>query len=240
MDKVVLITGASSGIGEATARALVNAGARVVAFARSADKLEALSNNLGENCLAVAGDVTQQTDLDRAVSCGVDRFGRIDAVFVNAGLFVTGPIAETDPDQWQQMIEVNILGAVRTTHAVLPHMVSRGSGDILFTGSIAGRVVYAGTTVYAATKHAIYGIAEGLRKEVYDKGIRVGVISPGYVANAIWGITDPAEIRAEADRGEALTSEDIAATVVFLLSQPANVNIADLLVLPAKRDVPGW
>jgi ribitol 2-dehydrogenase len=219
---------------------LVSEGAKVVAFARSANKLVALEKELGERCLAVAGDVISQADLDRAVSQGLDRFGGIDAAFVNAGLFVTGPIAETDPGEWQQMIEVNVLGAVRTVRAVLPQMIARGAGDVLFTGSIAGRVVYPGTTVYAGTKHAIYALAEGLRKEVYEHGIRVGVISPGYVANAIWGITDPAEIRAEADRGEALTSEDIAASVVFLLSQPANVNIADLLVLPAKRDVPGW
>ncbi|HEX5324423.1 MAG TPA: SDR family oxidoreductase [Capsulimonadaceae bacterium] len=240
MDKTVLITGASSGIGEATARALVREGAKVVAFARSADKLDSLQRELGENCLAVPGDVTNQADLDQAVALATERFGRVNAAFVNAGLFVTGPVAETDPNQWQQMIEVNVLGAVRTVRAVLPQMIERGAGDILFTGSIAGRVVYPGTAVYAGTKHAVYALADGLRKEVYDKGIRVGVISPGYVANAIWGMTDPVEIRQEADRGEALTSEDIAETIVFLLSQPPNVNIADLLVLPSKRDVLGW
>jgi ribitol 2-dehydrogenase len=240
LDKVVLITGASSGIGEATARALVNAGAKVVAFARSADKLEGLQRELGENCLALAGDVTSQTDLDQAVAQAMDRFGRIDAAFVNAGAFAEGSLAEPDPDEWAKLVDVNIMGVLRTVHAVLPQMIERGQGDIMLTGSIAGRVVYPGSTVYAATKHAVYAIAEGLRKEVFEKGIRVGVISPGMVANSIWGFTDPAASRAEAERGTALLSEDVADAVVHALSLPAHVNIADLLILPTRSDVPSW
>lgn len=240
MESVVLVTGASSGIGEATARALVTAGAKVVAFARSAGKLEALSRDLVDSCLAVVGDVTKQADLDRAVSQATERFGRLDAVFVNAGLFAQGSLADTDPDEWAKLVDVNILGAVRTIHAVLPQMISQGTGDVLLTGSIAGRAVYPDSVVYAATKHAVYAIAEGLRKEVFEKGVRVGVISPGYVANAIWGFTDSAASRAEAERGTALLNEDIAEAVVHALSLPAHVNIADMLVLPTRSDVPGW
>lgn len=238
LSKVVLITGASSGIGEAAARALVRAGGKVVAFARSVDKLEMLQGDLGESCLAVAGDVTKQADLGRAVSLGTERFGRVDAAFVNPGLFAQGSLAETDPDEWAKLIDVNLTGAVRTIRAVLPQMIERKSGDIVFVGSLSGRVVYPGSTVYAATKHAVYGIVEGLRKEVFEYGIRVGVVSPGMVANRVWGFTDPAASRAEAERGDALLSEDIADALVHVLSLPAHVNVADLLILPTRADIP--
>ncbi len=169
----------------------------------------------------------------------IEKFGRIDGAFANAGVYWGESLAEGDPDKWASMIDTNVNGVLRTIRAVLPHLIEQKSGDILMTGSIAGRVVFAGTTVYAATKHALYAIADGLRKEVCEQGVRVTMISPGYTANEIWNMTDPAEIAQEVEALTALQSSDIADAVVHALSLPPNVNIADMLVVASKRQIPG-
>ncbi len=243
MNKVVLITGAYSGIGAATARALVQAGAKVALFARSADKLETLKNELGaDNALALPGDVTTQADVDKLVPAILEKFGRLDAVFANAGSAVPGRIAEGDPEVWARGVDLNIMGVLRTLRATVPHLLSQKSGQVLLTASIAGRTVWPGEVVYSATKYAVYGIAEGLRKEVVNSGVGVGVISPGYTLNEFWGErgTDPEAQQRQSEEGTALLSENIAQAVVFSLSQPANVNITDMLVLPTRQDVPSF
>lgn len=236
--KVLLITGASSGIGAATARAAAVAGFHLALVARRADRLNALALETG--ALAVQGDVTRQDDLDDAVTRAVKEFGQVDAVFANAGVFHRGSLADGNPDEWADVINVNLTGVFRTVRAVLPHMIERGSGDVIMTSSIAGRVVYPGGGIYSATKFALYAVAEALRKETHSKGVRVSVIAPGYVANELWGdgSSTPDAWAAEADKGEALLSADIAAAVVYALQQPHNVNIADMLVLPSRLDVP--
>ena len=240
MKKTVLITGASSGIGAATARAVVAVGGRAILLARSADKLEALCAELGQASLAAPGDVTSDSDIEAAVAAGTRKFGAVDAAFVNAGMFMQSLLADGDTAQWEKMVDVNIMGAARTIRAVLPQMLARKSGDILLTGSTAGKGVFPNGAMYAATKHAVYAIAEGLRREVSPSGIRVGVVSPGYVANEIWGYTDSEASRRAADTGEALMSEDIAAMVVHILSLPQHVNIADVMVAPTRRDFPSY
>lgn len=243
MDKVVLITGASSGIGAASARALVGAGARVVLFARSADKLRSLEAEFGaEYALALPGDVTRQTDVDGLLPAILEKFGRLDAVFANAGSAIPGRIAEGDPEIWAQGVDLNIMGVLRTLRATVPHLMKQKSGQILLTASIAGRTVWPGEAVYSATKYAVYGIAEGLRKEVSQSGIGVGVISPGYTLNEFWGErgVDPEAQRRQSEEGTALLSENIAEAVVFALSQPPHVNITDMLVLPTRQDVPAF
>ena len=243
LDRVVLITGASSGIGAASARALVGAGARVVLFARSEDKLQSLQEEFGaDRALVVAGDVTRQADLDGLVPAALEKFGRLDAVFANAGSAIPGRIAEGDPETWARGVDLNFMGVLRTLRATVPHLIAQKSGQVLLTASIAGRTVWPGEVVYSATKYAVYGIAEGLRKEVSQSGVGVSVISPGYTLNEFWGErgVDPEAQRRQSEEGTALLSEDIARTVVFALSQPPHVNITDLLVLPTRQDVPAF
>ena len=243
LDKVVLITGASSGIGAASARALARAGAKVTLFARRQGLLTELAAEIGAgHALAFAGDVTSSLALGKALSATVDKFGRIDAVFVNAGVFLQGSLADGDPDEWQKLIDINIMGMLRTVRAVLPIFIEQQSGHILLNASISGRAVYPGSAVYGASKSFVYAIAKGLRKEVHEQGVNVGVISPGYTLNELWEHDGPDfEARQrESKAGKALLSENIADAVVYALSQPANVNIADLLVLPTRSDVPGY
>ena len=243
IDKVVLITGASSGIGAASARALAKAGAKVALFARREGAITELVAKIGDHmALAVPGDVSSSLDLTRALSATVAKFGRIDAVFVNAGVFMQGSLAEGDPDEWQSLIDTNIMGVLRTIRAVLPIFIEQQSGHILVNASISGRAVYPGSSVYGASKSFVYAIAKGLRKEVHEHGVNVGVISPGYTLNELWEHDGPdlAARKTESEAGRALLSENIADAVVYALSQPANVNIADLLVLPTRSDVPGY
>ncbi len=243
MDKVVLITGASSGIGAASARALVGAGARVALFARSADKLKSLQDELGtDRVLTLPGDVTRQADVEEVTRAALARFGRLDVVFANAGSAIPGRIADGDPEVWARGVDLNVMGVLRTLRAAVPHLVAQQSGQVLLTASIAGRTVWPGEVVYSATKYAVYGIAEGLRKEVSPSGVGVSVISPGYTLNEFWGErgADPEAQRRQSEAGTALRSEDIAQAVVFAVSQPPHVNVTDLLVLPTRQDVPAF
>jgi ribitol 2-dehydrogenase len=243
LDKVVFITGGSSGIGAASAVALAGAGARVALFARRAAALDEVVARIGEdNALAVAGDVTSSNDLEEAVAKTLKRFGRIDAVFANAGVFGRGSLADGDPGEWAKMIDINVMGVLRTVRAVLPHLIAQKSGHVVLTASIAGRVVFPASAVYGASKHFVYAIAKGLRKEVYPHGIGVCVISPGYTLNELWekGEPDMEARRRESENGTALLSENIADAVLYALGQPPGVNVADLLVLPTRLDVPGY
>ena len=241
MDKVVFITGGSSGIGAATARALLRDGARVTLFARSLEKLTRLREELGSAALIACGDVTVQSDLSAAVDATIAAHGRIDAVLANAGQFAFEDLVTGDPDDWAGMVDVNISGVFRTVRAVLPRMVEQKSGQIVLTASIAGRVVFQDSTIYAGTKHFLYAWAVGLRKQVQKHGISVGVIAPGYVLNELWGETSGSKGQQEqVAAATALTSEDIADAIVYMLSRPAHVNIADMLVLATRQEVPGF
>jgi ribitol 2-dehydrogenase len=236
--KVVIITGASSGIGAASARALVECGCRVVLAARSADKLHALAVALGPAwALAIPTDVTAAADVQRMVQQTVAQFGRVDVLFANAGIYIPGQVAEGDPDAWVNLINVNVTAVMRCAHAVLPHMLAQKSGDILVTSSISGHIDIHWEPVYSASKHAIQGFVHTLRRQVAAAGIRVGSIAPGMVANELWGITDPAEVDQWVQRRASLRSEDVAAAVVFMLSQPPHVTIRDLVMLPQNQDL---
>jgi ribitol 2-dehydrogenase len=235
--KVVIITGASSGIGAATARALVHLGCRVTLAARSADKLQALAEELGPLALAVPTDVTVDTDVARMVAKTLERFGRVDALFANAGLYIPGRVADGDPDAWARLIDVNVTGVMRCVHAVLPAMTAQQAGDVLITSSISGFIDIQWEPIYSASKHAIQGFVHTLRRQVAAAGIRVGAIAPGMVANELWGITDVAEIERRVRERACLRSEDIAEVVVFMLSRPSHVTIRDLVILPQNQDL---
>lgn len=237
-DKVVIITGASSGIGAATARALAREGCQLTLAARSTHRLEQLAEELGRSrTLAVPTDLTDGAAVVAMVEQTVARFGRVDVLFANAGIYIPGQVADGDPEAWATLMDVNVDGVLRSVHAVLPHLLAQKSGDILVTSSISGLIDIHWEPVYSASKHAIQGFVHTLRRQVAAQGIRVGAIAPGMVANELWGFTDPAQIAAMAERHASLTSEDVAEAVIFMLSRPAHVTIRDLVMLPQNQDL---
>ena len=235
--KVVIVTGASSGIGAATARALGRLDCKLVLAARSADKLQDLAEEIGPAALDVPTDVTVSADVERMVAQTMEQFGRVDVLFANAGLYTAGQVAEGDPDAWARLMDVNVDGVMRCVRAVLPHMMAQRSGDIVLTSSISGFIDIHWEPIYSASKHAIQGFVHTLRRQVAPFGIRVGAIAPGMVANALWGITDVAEIDARVAERASLRSEDVAEAVVFMLSRPPHVTIRDLVMLPQNQDL---
>jgi len=235
--KVVIITGASSGIGAASARALASLGCQLTLAARSADKLHALAAEIGPSALAVPTDVTRGADVTAMVAKTIERFGRVDVLFANAGIYIPGQVAEGDPDAWATLMDVNVDGVLRSVHAVLPHMLAQRSGDILVTSSISGFIDIHWEPVYSASKHAIQGFVHTLRRQVAASGIRVGALAPGRVANELWGLTDANEIEQHIADRISLRSEDVAAAAIFMLSQPAHVTIRDLVMLPQNQDL---
>jgi ribitol 2-dehydrogenase len=235
--KVVIITGASTGIGAATARSLARLGCKLTLAARSAGKLDALTAELGPNSMAVPTDITVPADINNMVEKTVNHFGRVDVLFANAGIYIPGKVAEGDPDAWANLMNVNVDGVLRSVHAVLPYMTAQKSGDILVTSSISGFIDIHWEPVYSASKHAIQGFVHTLRRQVLKDGIRVMAVAPGMVANELWGFYDQAKIdEIVAERG-AIRSEDVAEAVVFMLSRPRHVTIRDLVMLPQSQDL---
>lgn len=218
--KVAILTGASSGIGAATARELARLGCKVVLGARSAEKLRALEREIGPAALAVPVDVTSGADVTRLVESARERFGRIDILFANAGVYVPGQIAEGDVGALARMVDVNVNGVLRCAHAVLPHMRAQRGGDIVVTSSISGHVDIQWEPVYSASKHAVQALVHTLRRQVAADGIRVGAVAPGMVANELWGITTREEVDARVAAHSALRDEDVVDAVVFMLSRP--------------------
>jgi ribitol 2-dehydrogenase len=236
--KVVIITGASSGIGASTARLMSPLGCRMTLAARSEDKLEALAESLEAETLVVPTDVTVPSDIQNMVDKTVENFGRVDVMFANAGIYIPGQIEEGDPAEWSHLMNVNIDGVLHCVHAVLPHMKAQGAGDILITSSISGFVDIYWEPVYSASKHAIQGFVHTIRRQLSPMGIRVGAIAPGAVANELWGYTDEDEInKASVEEHRFIRSEDVAEAVVFMLSQPPHVTIRDLVMLPQNQDI---
>lgn len=235
--RVIIITGASTGIGAAAARALVNLGCKVVLAARSADKLRVLAAELGPAAISTPTDVTSESDVQGMVTQAVSAFGRIDGLLANAGIYIPGQIAEGNPDDWARLIDVNINGVMRCVHAVLPYMQEQKSGDILVTSSISGFSDIHWEPVYSASKHAIQSFVHTLRRQVIPYNIRVGSIAPGTVANELWGISSAEEIARRVADHSCLRSEDVAEAIVFMLSQPPHVVIRDLVMLPQAFDL---
>ena len=237
-DKVVVITGASSGIGAATVRALASRGAKVALGARSEDQLELLAKEIGlEHALPVVTDVTQGAQVKHLMDATLERFGRIDALFANAGIYIPGDVAEGDPDEWAHLMDVNVNGVLRAVRAVLPHMLERGSGDIIVNSSVSGHQAIHWEPVYSASKHALQAFVHGLRRQMIGKGVRVGAIAPGIVLNNIWKVHDETEITQGVDTKNGIRSEDVANLVAMMLELPAHVNIRDLVVLPQAQDI---
>ena len=239
--KVVVITGASSGLGEATARLLSAQGASVVLGARRVERLQALANELtasGGKVLVVATDVTDRSQVQKLVDAAVQRFGRVDVMINNAGLMPQAPLERLKVDEWDQMIDVNLKGVLYGIAAALPHMQRQQAGHIINVSSIAGHKVGPGWTVYAATKHAVRALSEGLRQEVKPYNLRTTVISPGAVATELPNSVVEPDIAAGIQqfyKEVAIPADSFARAVAFAISQPADVDINEILFRPTQQ-----
>jgi ribitol 2-dehydrogenase len=235
--KTALVTGASSGIGKATARLLSAEGARIAVSARSTVKLDALAEELGPGTVVITADMTHPEEVDRMIGAAISGLGHLDILFANAGIYVTGDVASQNPDSWDELLTVNVSAVFRAVRAILPHMQARKSGDIIVTSSIAGHEALPMEPVYSASKHAINAFVYGLRRQLIPDNIRVGAIAPGTVLNELWGITEESEIARQVAARTGIRSEDVADAVLFMLTRPAHVTIRDIVIMPQALDL---
>ncbi|MEH2465105.1 SDR family oxidoreductase [Nostoc sp.] len=241
-DKVIVITGASSGLGEATARLLSAQGAIVVLGARRVERLQALADELtgsGSKALAVTTDVTHCDQVKKLVDAAVQTYGRIDVIINNAGLMPQSPLDRLKVDEWNRTIDVNIKGVLYGIAAVLPYMQQQKAGHIINVSSVAGHKVGPSFAVYAATKHAIRALSEGLRQEVKPYNIRTTVISPGAVATELPdSVTDPDTAEKVRKAYEiAIPADSFARAVVYAMSQPQDVDVNEILFRPTRQEL---
>ena len=240
--KVVVITGASSGLGEATARLLSAQGASVVLGARRVDRLQSLANELtgsGGKALAVTTDVTDCHQVKRLVDSAVQAYGRIDVMINNAGLMPQAPLERLKIDEWNRMIDVNIKGVLYGIAAALPYMQQQQAGHIINVSSVAGHKVGPGFAVYAATKHAVRALSEGLRQEVKPYNIRTTVISPGAVDTELPNSVSEPDIAEKVRQAYAIAipAESFARAVAFAMSQPEEVEVNEILFRPTRQEL---
>jgi NADP-dependent 3-hydroxy acid dehydrogenase YdfG len=240
--KVVVITGASSGLGEATARLLSAQGASVVLGARRVDRLQALADELtgsGGQALAVTTDVTDCDQVKRLVDGAVQAYGRIDVMINNAGLMPQAPLERLKIDEWNRMIDVNIKGVLYGIGAALPYMQQQQAGHIINVSSVAGHKVGPGFAVYAATKHAVRALSEGLRQEVKPYNIRTTVISPGAVDTELPNSVTEPDIAEKVRKAYeiAIPAESFARAVAFAMSQPEEVDVNEILFRPTRQEL---
>ncbi len=245
---VALVTGASSGIGAATARTLADQGAAVALVARRADRLEQLAQDItrgGGRALVLEADVTDKTQAQAAVARTVTKLGRLDILVNNAGVALLGPIEGAPLDEWEQMVQLNVLGLLYTTHAALPHLLKaaedapRRVADLVNVSSIAGRVASAGGGVYAATKFGVVAFSESLRQEVTKRHVRVSVVEPGTVTTEIFSDLREAvreQVLQRFSGFEPLGAEDIADAIAYIVTRPRRVAINELLIRPTEQE----
>jgi NADP-dependent 3-hydroxy acid dehydrogenase YdfG len=239
--QVVAVTGASSGIGEATALAAAAAGAAVSLAARRTDRIEALAKKItdaGGRAVAIPTDVSKEDEAGAFVQRTKDELGRLDVLVNNAGLMLLGPIPGADTEEWRRMIDVNVYGVLYTTHAAIGGMLEQGSGHVVNVSSVAGRRASAGSGVYNLTKFGIGAFSEALRQEVTAQGVRITLIEPGAVATELREHNRP-EIQKQMDERfagvEKLKSGDIANAIIYAIGQPDYVSINEVLVRPTKQ-----
>jgi clavulanate-9-aldehyde reducatase len=241
--RVAVVTGASSGIGEATALALAREGAAVALGARRKNRLEDLAKRIadaGGRAVPVEVDVTDADQASQLVETAQGQLGDISILVNNAGLMLLGPLEGADPADWRRMLEVNLLGLLWCTRAALPLMREGGGGDIVNVSSVAGRRADAGAAVYNMTKWGVTGFSEALRQEALHAGIRVTCVEPGFVATELQGHNTNPLVRQATERmreqiGKVLDAEDIASAIVFAASQPPHVNLNEIMVRPTGQ-----
>jgi NADP-dependent 3-hydroxy acid dehydrogenase YdfG len=241
--KVALVTGASSGIGEATAVALAREGAAVALGARRVDRLESLRERIeadGGRAVAIPLDVTDEAQAGAFVERARAELGGVDILVNNAGVMLLGIVTGADTDEWRRMIEVNLLGLLYCTHAALPPMTEQKGGHIVNVSSVAGRFGRAGSAVYNMTKWGVGGFSEGLRQEVLHAGIRVTIVEPGFVETELAGHNEDPAVqemirKLQEEIGELLTADDIADAILHAVTRPQHVSINEVLVRPTGQ-----
>jgi NADP-dependent 3-hydroxy acid dehydrogenase YdfG len=244
---VALVTGASSGIGEATGRALAGLGAAVVLVARRKERLDRLAAEIssqGGKAVAYEADVTERAQAEGAVRHAVEALGRLDTVINNAGVMLLGPIENAPVEEWERMVRLNLLGLLYTAHAALPHLLEAAQGeprrvaDLVNISSVAGRVAREGSGVYNLTKHGVGAFSESLRQEVTGRHVRVSLVEPGAVATELASHLRP-EIAEQAMQRfasiERLEAEDIAETIAFIVTRPRRMAVNEVLVRPTEQ-----
>lgn len=235
--KVAAITGAASGIGLESARALIGAGVRVVLVDRAGDKLDRLCAELGPQALPLVVDLLDKASVARMMPGILEMTGQLDIFHANAGSYVGGDVHGGDPDAWDRMLNLNINAVFRSIHAVLPHMVERGSGDIVVTSSVAGFVPVVVEPIYTASKHAVQAFVHTLRRQVMKHGIRVGEVAPGPVVTALLDDWPKDKLDDALAKGSLMQPVEVAEAVLFMLTRPRNVTIRDLVILPQSLDL---
>lgn len=239
-DKVVIITGASSGIGAETAKVLAQNGTKVVLSARREDRLKALVAEIGENAAYLTSDVSSLSDMQALASFAKQKFGRVDALFANAGIMPAGNMSELKTDDWARMVDINIMGVLNAMAAVLPAFIAQKSGHIIVTSSVADTRSVPGNAVYCGTKHFVRAMLDSFRQECVAEGtnIRTTTIFPGAIKTELLNTVAPSPVKTAVEEfyeNVGLAPSAIAGAVLYALSQPDEVDISDLTVRPAKE-----
>ena len=235
--KVAAITGAASGIGLECARALLEAGVRVALVDRDAAALDQRCAELGEGAIPVVVDLLDPASVRTMLPRVLAWAGRLDIFHANAGAYVGGEVVDGDPDVWDRVLNLNVNAAFRSIHAVLPHMVAQGGGDVVVTSSVAGLVPVVWEPVYTASKHAVQAFVHTLRRQVIRHGIRVGAVAPGPVVTALLKDWPQAKLDEALASGSLMEPREVAEAVLFMLTRPRGVVVRDMVILPHGVDL---
>lgn len=235
--KTAVVTGAASGIGLAATEALLAEGARVVLVDRNAEALTGLTGRLGPNTVAQVTDLLDSDSCNAMIPEILEKTGQIDILICNAGSYIGGDLTDTNPAAIDRMLNLNVNAVMKNVHAVAPHMIERGTGDILVTCSIAGHAPIHVEPVYSASKWAVTCFVQTMRRQLMGHGIRVGQVSPGPVISALLSDWEPERLQRMKDAGALIEPKEVSDAMIFMLSRPRNVTIRDMLVLPSNFDV---
>lgn len=235
--KVAAITGAASGIGLACAKAMAAAGVQVVLVDRDEAALAKACAAIGPNAIPLPIDLLNPASVATMAPGILQRAGRLDIFHANAGSYVGGDVHGGDPDAWDRMLSLNVNATFRTVHAVLPHMIERGSGDIVVTSSVAGFVPVVAEPVYTASKHAVQAFVHTLRRQMIKHGIRVGEVAPGPVVTALLADWPKSKMDDALARGSLMQPEEVAEAVIFMLTRPPGIVVRDIVILPHNLDM---
>ncbi|WP_422526262.1 SDR family oxidoreductase [Serratia fonticola] len=235
--KVAAITGAASGIGLECARIFLQAGAKVVLIDRDQEKLQRLTDELGENAYPLVIDLLNPQQVSGMLPGILAAAGRLDIFHANAGAYIGGPVAEGDPDVWDRVLNLNINAAFRSVQAVLPHLIEQKSGDILFTSSIAGVVPVIWEPIYTASKFAVQAFVHSTRRQVAQYGVRVGAVLPGPVVTALLDDWPKAKMEEALANGSLMQPREVAEAVLFMVTRSEHVTVRDLVILPNSVDL---
>lgn len=235
--KTAAVTGAASGIGLECAKHMLAEGAKVVLIDHAADRLSSICDELGPDALPLVVDLLDGAQTSGVMNEIVRIVGSLDIFHVNAGAYVGGNVADGDPDEWDKVLNLNINSAFRCAHAVLPHMIERKTGDIVFTSSVAGMIPVVWEPIYTASKHAVQAFVHTLRRQVAPHGLRVGSVAPGPVVTALLDDWPKAKMDEALANGSLMLPTEVADAVIYMLTRPRTISIRDIVILPQSIDM---